>query len=241
MLDWMTDLRRDGFVQLADRCDRRWVLAANRAIDESLRTRFDPTQKAIYDARSYCPELRETAPIRNLLDRSAVQTLLDTVLGGPWRFDRGQIAIRPAREADHPFVPPPHIDGVQTALNGLTTDRLSTYTVLVGVYLTQTPSKNAGNFTVWPGSHAQHAAWFRKQGPAGMRMGMPDIPHGEPRQLITCPGDVVICHYLTGHTAAANTSTVERRAVYFHVHLRTLRRDPFAHLVDPWRGWDLSG
>ncbi|MEL6344589.1 MAG: phytanoyl-CoA dioxygenase family protein [Myxococcota bacterium] len=241
-MSWIDDLVADGWVHLPGRCPVARVDAANAAIDESLRNRFDPGQQASYDARSYCPELRRAPVILDLLRAPGVRAALDAVLG--WRRLRGyngQIAIRRAHNHPAQVAPHAHIDGIQSPHNGVTSTSLLTHTVLVGVYLTETPRTFAGNFTVWPGSHRSHAAWFRAQGRAAMTAGQPNVEIGAPKQVMTRPGDLILSHYLTAHAAAVNTSDVERRAIYFRLSLWGLRWNRYAHLIEPWRGWTLAG
>lgn len=109
--------------------------------------------------------------------------------------------------------------------------------MLVGIFLTRVTAPFAGNFTVWPGSHELVAAWFREQGRSALRRGMPLVDPGEPRQLSAEPGDVVLASYALAHAAAVNTTSTERRAVFFRLALRDLGRRRWARLADPWDGW----
>jgi ectoine hydroxylase-related dioxygenase (phytanoyl-CoA dioxygenase family) len=52
-------------------------------------------------------------------------------------------------------------------------------------------------------------AHFRKHGPEALGNGMPRIAFGAPAQLMSEPGDVVLCHYQLAHTAAVNLSVVD--------------------------------
>jgi hypothetical protein len=43
--------------------------------------------------------------------------------------------------------------------------KLNNFTVLVGVYLSDCPEEDSGNFTVFPGSHYQIGEYFKEHGP----------------------------------------------------------------------------
>ena len=97
----------------------------------------------------------------------------------------------------------------------------------------------AGNFTVWPGSHHILEAHFRERGTEALRYGMPCIPLGQPVQLMTEPGDVVLCHYSLAHTAAVNLSSVDRYAVYFRLWLKDMEGRRWHLMTHIWDGWRL--
>ncbi|MBX2799162.1 MAG: hypothetical protein KTR31_15925 [Myxococcales bacterium] len=234
-----SDLYERGFLHISRLVPADVRRRAMDAIDLDLATRFDPDRQLEYDNLSYCPDLRADPAITDLLGCEPVRALVSSVLpyallhGRRW----GQIAIRGA--GNHPVPVPPdwHIDGVMTPHNGVTSDRLSTFTALVGVFLTQTPRSYAGNFTVWPDGLAVLQEWFRAGGRAAMWAGKPQVDPGEPTQLITEPGDVVVCNYLLPHGAAVNTSGVERRAIFFRLSLPDLPLRRYARLISPWEGW----
>lgn len=239
MSDWTAPLFEQGYATFPGLCPPDLIDAANAAIDWDLEHNFEPERQTEYDHRSYCPELRKAPAIEALLTRSGVTFHLDRLFG--WRNLRhhdGQIAIRQAHNA--PERPPtPHIDGIPTPHNGVTGARIHNFTALVGVFLTETPRDFAGNFTVWPGSHHAIEAHLRQRGRRAQREGMPDLDYGAPQQLMTRPGDVVLCHYQLAHAAAVNTSSVERRAVFFRLWLRGLSLRRWHYLTDIWSGWRL--
>jgi len=50
-------------------------------------------------------------------------------------------------------------------------------------------------------------------------------------------GDVVFCHYQLGHSAAVNTTEIDRIAVYFRIWLRDLEDRRWEYLTNIWEGW----
>ncbi len=216
-------LHDDGYVHLRAWVAPELVERANRAIDRDLRERYDPARRPEYDARSACPDLRAAPEIVGLID--PVRPLLDELLGLDRLrgLDHAQIAIRWARSG-RPGPPSWHLDGW---LDG---SPWKTFTALVGVFLTATPGPSSGNLAVWPGSWRPLSAWFRED---------PSHP-GEPVELLTRPGDVVLANYLLAHGAAPNASAVERRAVFFRLSLVDLGEHRLERVCAPWSGWRLD-
>jgi Phytanoyl-CoA dioxygenase (PhyH) len=239
-MNWQAQLRQQGFAQFGELTPRPLIDAALDAIEIDRNTNFDPERQIEYDNRSYCPGLRATSPIMNLLSQSPVLNLLDEI----FELDKigwsdGQVAIRRAHNFTEPVPPTPHIDGFSTGLNGLEEGRIYNHTILVGVFLTPVTRTFAGNFTVWPGSHYIYENYFRERGTRAMSEPMPTPEVGEPSQLICGVGDVVLAHYQLAHAAAVNTSDHDRIAIYFRVWLRKMESDRWHYLTNMWEGWKL--
>lgn len=237
--DWRVRLRRDGYVQFRSLCPEKLVSAARLAIDRDLSTNYDPSRQIEYDHRSYCPDLRGIPSLMALLLESGITARLDEVIGfDRLGYDGGQIALRKAGNAPGPYPPEPHIDGLPTRFSGVPSRVLySNFTALVGIYLSPVRTEFAGNFTIWPGSHHILEAHFREQGPEALQNGMPSIPLGQPVQLMTEPGDVVLCHYCLAHTAAVNLSAADRYAVYFRLWLKDIDDRRWHLMTHIWDGW----
>lgn len=238
---WRGALLRDGYYQFRNLVPGMLVEAANDAIQDDLARKFDPALQLQYDYQSYCPDIRGSHVIRALLENAAVMACINTVIeyenlvvGPP------QIAIRRARSAPTPLTPQPHIDGIATVHNGIDTDELQTFTLLVGVFLSEVSQEYAGNFTVWPRSHRQMERHFREGGVKTTREGMPSIPLGEPRQILATTGDVILCHYQLAHAAAPNVSASDRIAVYFRLSLFDLALHRWWRLTHMWDGWRIG-
>ena len=78
---------------------------------------------------------------------------------------------------------------------------------------------------------------FREHGLETLRNGMPDIPLGQPLQLMAEPGDVVLCHYQLAHAPAANLSTADRYAIYFRLWFKDIDQKRWELMTDIWQGW----
>ena len=240
--DWRTRLHRDGYAMFRGLCAEPILLAARAAIDHDLATNYDAQRQLEYDNRSYCPDLRGTAVLLSLLLDSGIMAKLDEVIGSDkLGYDGGQIAVRRAGNARRPAPPEPHIDGLPAPFNGVPKGSLvSNFTALVGIYLSPVRAQFAGNFTVWPGSHHILEQHFRDMGPDALRNGMPRIPLGTPLQLMTEPGDIVLCHYELAHTAAVNLSAADRYAVYFRLWLKDIEQRRWHLMTHIWNGWKVA-
>ncbi|MCA9590089.1 MAG: phytanoyl-CoA dioxygenase family protein [Myxococcales bacterium] len=233
-------LRSDGYVHLSRIVPGELVARARAAIDADLSAHYDPRLHTRCDHRSYCPRLRGRAALRDLVLRSPVARVVSRLLGEGVSPDRGQVAIRWGREREAARPPEAHIDGFASGKNGLARGRVHSFTALVGVFLTPVTATFAGNFTVWPGSHEVYAAHFRRRRAAALAEPMPRPALDEPRQLLVQAGDVVVCNYLLGHTAADNVGPTDRLAVFFRYALADVDRRRLAYLSRPWMGWRLA-
>ena len=239
-MEWREQLRTQGYARFSQLTPEPLIKGALDAIEIDLSTNYDPERKTEYDNQSYCPDLRGTPPIMNLISQSPVYNILDEIFEiDNIAWDGGQIAIRRAHNYPEPVPPTPHIDGFASGLNGLDEGKIYNHTVLVGVFLTPVRTEFAGNFTVWPGSHYVYEDYFRERGPGAMREPAPEPEIGPPVQLMCDVGDVVLAHYQLGHSAAVNTADHDRIAIYFRVWLRKLESDRWHYLTNIWDGWKL--
>jgi len=71
--------------------------------------------------------------------------------------------------------------------------------------------------------------------------GMPRIPLGEPVQLMTGPGDVVLCRYGLARTAAVKLSAFDRYALYFRLWLKDIEQRRWHLMTLVWDGWERAG
>lgn len=239
-MNWREHLRAHGYAHFKGLTPPSLVTAALKAIESDLKTNYDPERQTEYDHQSYCPDLRATPPIMELLEASPALNLLAEAFGlENVAWDKGQIAIRRAHNHPEPAPPQPHLDGFTSGVNGLEAGRIYSLTALLGVFLTPVANEFAGNFTVWPGSHYIYEKYFRERGPRAMREPMPTPELGRPVQLKCGVGDVVFAHYQLGHTASVNTSDSDRIAIYFRIWLHKIEQDRWHYLTNIWDGWRL--
>lgn len=239
-MNWQKQLRAYGYAHFPRLVPEPLVTAARSAIAVDLQQNYDARRQLEYDNQSYCPDLRGTPPIMNLLEASPARAILDEALGSDKvEWDKGQIAIRRAHNDHEPAPPQPHLDGFASGLNGLEDGKIYSLTALIGVFLTPVRQPFAGNYTVWPGSHYLYEQYFRERGERALREPMPSLKLGTPVQLLCAAGDVVLVHYQLGHTAAVNMSDNDRIAIYFRIWLRGLEQHRWHYLTNIWDGWQI--
>ncbi|MDB4958645.1 MAG: Protein involved in biosynthesis of mitomycin antibiotics/polyketide fumonisin [Myxococcales bacterium] len=241
-MDWARSLITQGYVHFRRLVPDEMVEAARALIEEDLRHNYDATREDEYSSGTYCPAILDAAAITDLLHRSPVRGIVDAALGFEAMRPSGpQVAIRWAHNVDREFPPEPHIDAVLP-------DRIANFTATVGIFLTTTPRTFAGNLTVWPGTHRSYEAAFRQRGPRSVFEPLPEIDLGKPHQLLCEAGDVVVMHWSLAHSAAVNTSDVDRLAVYFRLGFPELDADTvpdlgegrWQYLANLWRGWRIA-
>ena len=233
-------LYRDGYVLLPGFVPRAHVDAALRAINHDLGERgIPPDRLTEFRSRSYCPQLQRSPEITGLLNETPVWGLVEAAIGaGNIRpADGGQIALRfpspgPVR------VPGPHLDGMYSPTNGVPKGQIRNFTALVGVFLSDLPGPDAGNFTVWPGTHRLFEGHFRERGPEALLEGMPHIALPEPLQITGKAGDAILCHYQLAHAANGNASPHVRYACFFRLSHVAHESVHWECMTDIWREWD---
>ena len=126
----------------------------------------------------------------------------------------------------------PHLDGCNPPEED---GRPSTYSLLVGVMLTDQPEPDMGNLWVWPGTHRENAEYFRAHGSDALlaRAPYPPTALSRPEQVTGHAGDVYFGHYLLGHNIGGNVSDVTRKVVYFRLHADGHRSRWRECIVDP--------
>jgi hypothetical protein len=230
-------LLRDGYATVPGVVPAAPLAAALRAINHSLGQGLPPADLPVFRSRSFCPELQRAPVILDLLRATPAWLLAESLLGeGRVEAVRsGQIALAfPQTEA--PEAPYPHLDGLHTPTNGVPAGEVRSFTLLVGVILSEV-GPGAGNLTVWPGSHRRYESYFRDKGPQSLLGGMPPIALPDPVEVTGSVGDVVLCHYQLAHAVGANTSPHVRYAVYFRLKSRGHDGRRWECLTDLWKEW----
>lgn len=230
---------QNGYVQIPGVVPRMMVNEALKAINHSMGEGMNVSDMVKFRAQTFCPEIRGTPVIADLLNRTPAFRLAESVIGeGKLKeVKAGQIALRFPVLADPPRKPGPHLDGMYSPTNGVPEGTISNFTALVGVLLSDLPDINSGNFTVWPGTHLQYEQYFREHGPESLLNGMPPIKMPEPVQITGKAGDIVLCHYQLAHGIAPNVSPHIRYAIFFRLTHEEHRLDWKAPMLDLWLHW----
>ncbi len=116
------------------------------------------------------------------------------------------------------------VRGTDWHTDGLRQGKKHSFSLLVGVALSDNQTENRGNLCVWPQSHrvihplmrSPDGAVRRKNGGYSDRDGaLPDL--GPPKQLILSAGDVVLAHSELGHCGGPHLGSEIRSMLYFRV------------------------
>jgi len=235
------DFARQGFLHVPGMIPRDKIDEAMMHINHWLGHAFDPSQIDTYTKQSYCPELREQPPIKNLMEDTAVYAAAEelTAPGSLKPTWRGQIALRFPKPGAQPKRMGGHIDGTPGDNNGVPPGTIYSFTMLVGIALSDVDREWAGNFTVWPGSHLKLENWFKEHSLYDLlETGLPKLDYGPPQQMQWKAGDVVFAHHQTVHGIATNLSPNIRYATFFRLH--HVEHDALREEVvrDIWREYD---
>lgn len=226
-----------GFLVLPQVVPPDVVDAATRAIDELIE--HGPPDPVVRGPYNYTTDTTGAPALTALLSGSPAFGLAESLTGPatlepPWQM---QVTLNIPRFPHRPGMH--HIDGAPAEPDG----RPGTFTMLVGVLMSDQRDEDAGNLWVWPGTHLTHAEYFRTHGPDAFFTagGYPPIRLPEPEQVTGQAGDVVLAHYLLGHNIGGNISRAVRRAVYYR--LKRAGHNPRwrEFLQDPWLDYDAIG
>lgn len=238
------ELYEKGYTVLRNAVPKVMLDQTLRAINHSVGEGVPREEIKRLRAQSYCRELQNQPVITDLINKTPVFDLVESALGkGNLKpSGSGQIALRFPQEYDGP---PKrlggHLDGQPTDDNGVPRDgKFHNFTALAVVLLSALEGQEAGNFTVWPGSHRLCEEYFRTHGPEKfLEAGVPKLSFGEPEQLEGQPGDVVLTHYQVVHTAAPNYSPHVRYASIHRLnHARRTQSSYGDVMADLWLEWD---
>jgi hypothetical protein len=233
-------LFENGYLELAGLVSEKLRNIALRAINFSLGNGMRPNDVPKFRASSYCPELLGKPPVTDLLYKTGLWSIAESLIGKNRLrlLGGGQVALRfPVME--HPAKLAPHIDGIYREGNRVTKGKIESFTMLAGIFLNDVPNHYWGNFTVWPGSHRLLEKYFQENGWESVRNGLPKIRMPEPVQLTARAGDAILCHYQTVHTVVSNVSPNIRYAVFFrlaHMNHSANREKTFTDIWMEWPG-----
>ena len=137
-----------------------------------------------------------------------------------------------------------HLDGIKAVgdrLRGLREDGTyrRNFTAFAVVYLNDMLEPDAGNFTVWPGSHHYFEDYFKEHGHKVLDDHMPHVEMPiDPVQTTGEAGDLVLAHHMLVHTGSSGSSPNIRYAIIFRPQHVDLVRIGFDAFTDIWIEWD---
>lgn len=230
-------LVEDGYVVIPGAASRERVDAALRVINRSLGEEgLAKKELPGLRAKSFCPELVKTPEIVDLYRETGLRGIADSAIGEVKVPKQGQIALRfPQRDGGKAW---PHVDGMYAPDNGVKAGTIYHFTALGAVFLSDVTTPEAGNFTVWPGTHRTLEAYFRAHGPESLLGGFPPIALPEPRPVLGRAGDVLLAHYALAHGIGPNTSPHVRYAVFFRLFHADHDRVGTRSMTELWLEWE---
>ena len=245
-------LESDGYTVIPGVVDPIEIDKALRVINRSL-GKHTPIRE------NMCPGCGGMKEITDLLSKSALKGILETLIGPFSGGGGGQIALRfPGDNAGPNFEVYPgwenhwHIDGLSTpdsTQNSIPSGDIHNFTALVGVLLQDVPEENMGNLVLYPGSHLELQEHFKSVGFSEVlthgTKALPKLNFARaPVQIRGKAGDAIIVNYLTAHLVAPNLSSSIRYCIYFRLkgqcfeqgNRRALKHRPES-MLDAWLDW----
>lgn len=226
---------RDGLVIRRGFVPEDLVARASSRIGRWLSEEMDPSQIAAYTQRTFAPELGGHPDLLGLFSDSGARELAAGLLGDIQPVTTTQIQIR-VPEDTLPTAQPEkamHVDGV--ACPHLDPDELRTFSLLVGVVLSDVSDPDGGALRYLPGGHLSMAKWFGTEWSLGITTQVPpkiDTERGTP--FLGQPGDILLMHHLVPHSVGRNHTSTPRVMAYFRVSHPDHGQRRLEALRDPW-------
>ncbi|MEU6353134.1 phytanoyl-CoA dioxygenase family protein [Streptomyces sp. NPDC047072] len=230
-----TSFVRDGLAVRRGLVPADLIARASSLIGGWVREEMDSSQISAYTQRTFAPELGQHPDLLGLFSNSGAEELATELLGDIQPVTTTQIQIRIPEDALPTSQPEKamHVDGV--ACPHLDPDELRTFSLLVGVVLSDIGDPDGGALRYLPGGHYTMARWFATEWSLGVTDQVPpqiDTESGAP--FLGKPGDVLLMHHLVPHSVGRNHTSTPRVMAYFrvsHPHHAQRRLDA---LRDPW-------
>ncbi|MFJ2195354.1 phytanoyl-CoA dioxygenase family protein [Streptomyces violaceusniger] len=227
--------KRDGAVIRRGLIAPELVRRAASLVENWYRDRLKADDVPAYSQRTFAPELGSHPDILALYGGTGAADLAGDLLGDTAPIKTAQIQIR-VPESEFPGVQPEkpmHVDGVSCP--HLDPRELRTFSLLVGVVLSDVTSAQDGALRYQPGGHRTMADWFRSEWSLGMTEQVPpEVNHEQGVPLLGAPGDVLLMHHLVPHSVGRNFTPFPRVMAYFRVSHRDHKGRRLEALRDPW-------
>jgi hypothetical protein len=234
-MDELATFASDGMIVRRDFVPTFLVERATSLIDRWYRAEMDQSKLVDYTQRTFAPELTGDPQILALFDQSGASGLVAELIGDFNPVITSQVQIRVPESELEQAQPAKamHVDGV--ACPHLDPAELRTFSLLVGVVLSDVSDPDGGALRYVRGGHLSMAEWFRTEWSIGLTDQVPpqlDVEQGIP--FLGKPGDLLLMHHLVPHSVGSNHTNVPRVMAYFrvsHVEHSSRRLDA---LRDPW-------
>jgi hypothetical protein len=227
--------RRDGVIIRRAAFNPDATAPARQLIGDWYRDHLDASRVAEYTQRTFAPDLGSHPALLSLLTSTGAQEAAKELLGeiAPVTTVQVQIRIPGSELAGIQPVKAMHVDGVSCP--HLNPAELRTFSLLIGIPLSDVTSPDGGALHYLPGGHLEMSRWFATEWSLGITSQVPpaiDAETGTP--FLASIGDLLLMHHLVPHAVGANHTATPRVMAYFrlsHPGHATRRLDA---LRDPW-------
>ncbi|MER7667960.1 phytanoyl-CoA dioxygenase family protein [Kitasatospora sp. NPDC096128] len=226
---------RDGLLVRRGAVPDDQIVRARELVTDWYRESMNPELISAYTQRTFAPELGSHPDLLALFSASPAAELAQGLLGTVRPVSTVQLQIRIPEGQLEQAQPEKamHVDGV--ACPHLDPEELRTFSLLVGVVLSDITDPHGGALRYQPGGHLAMAEWFRTQWSLGITEQVPpniDARAGTP--FLGQPGDLLLMHHLVPHAVGRNLSPEPRIMAYFRVEYPDHARRRLQALQDPW-------
>ncbi|WP_203861455.1 phytanoyl-CoA dioxygenase family protein [Plantactinospora mayteni] len=231
----MAEFVREGAIIRRNFVPSDLVNRARSLIDDWYRRELQPDLIESYTQRTFAPGLGTHPDVLALFHRSGVADLVESLVPDTQPVSTTQIQIRvpDAVTGVTQSAKAMHVDGVSCP--HLDPAELRTFTLLVGIVLSEVNERDSGALRYVPGGHLRMAEWFSTEWSVGMTDQVPPHIDGEEgTPLLGQPGDVLLMHHLVPHAVGQNSSTAPRVMAYFRVAHTRHAHQRLQALRDPW-------
>jgi hypothetical protein len=216
-MDSIRQFGRDGYLVVPGLVPPEAVTDANAAIDALIAA--DPPPEGITGHHFYFERIEDQPALVRLLTGTRAYSMAEQLTA------RGALEGPPDVQVALTFPPyrhqpgAGHIDGLREIMPS---GGPRSFTMLVGVILSDQSADDMGNLHVWPGTHRATAEFARNHGVAELlsaaaENSVPPVSQDHRLQVHGGPGDVFFAHYLLAHNIGGNTSSIVRRTVYMRL------------------------
>ncbi|SFC62147.1 phytanoyl-CoA dioxygenase family protein [Streptomyces aidingensis] len=227
--------KRDGAIIRRAQVPDQLTAPARELIEGWYREAYVPERIAAYTQRTFAPELGSEPALLDLFHRSGVRELAVDLLGTVAPVTTVQIQLR-LPDAEVRGAQPEkamHVDGV--ACPHLDPRELRTFSLLVGVVLSEIDDPAGGALHYVPGGHLRMAEWFGSAWSLGItEQTPPEIGTEQGVPLLGGPGDLLLMHHLVPHAVGRNLTSRPRAMAYFRVSHPNHAGRRLEALRNPW-------
>jgi len=188
-------LLEQGWVVIPQVVPADMVRAARNVINSTIENYLDSIQ-------AHAHTLKTDERLIDILMKTDVFSLIESALGEGKVVPSTnvQCALRfPGHDNKSLNSLRPHIDSFHPSVDG-NPGSIKPFIAIAGFFLNDIDEDNAGNFTVWPGTHRQFAKYFAKYGAdPELKLGIPPVDLPQPVQIKAKAGDMIFAHYQLAH------------------------------------------